>query len=157
MKINFFILRWLLIVLAIALPLIVTGYNHWQRNHFVCDTNIIIVDEDSVLDESATYTFTNGHGDYQSFGQYTQKDRPPVAVSNKVTFEYWHEEGRIIMVSNETNELPRREDPLLAQMPDFYHLRDRGISIELVRANASSAYFLYGQAPVFYCTRPERG
>jgi hypothetical protein len=156
MKINSFILRWVLITAAIAMPLIYTGYDYWLRNHFTCDANIIIVDENTVLEVNSTYTFKNGHGDYQSFGQYTKKGHPPLPLSNKVTFDYWREGGRIIMVSNETNELPKRDDPLLSQMPDFYHLRDRGISIELARANASSAYFLYGQAPVFYCSRPNR-
>lgn len=153
MKANKLYLMWVAILLAIATPLLYAGYLNYQRNHFTCGAHAVIVDEDAVLDMITNYTFENGSGSYEGSGKYIKNAQPVLEVSNKVSFNYWRENGRIIMVSNETNELPKRSEPLLDHMPDFYHMRDRGISIDIVRANANNAWFIYGNTPVFYCTR----
>jgi len=157
MHVNPLIVRWSVILLAILTPLMYAGYLSWQRNNFSCGAHLIIVDNDVVLDLISNYTFSNGRGSYASFGQYKKASEPPVGVSNNVSFDYWREANKFVMVSNETNQLPKREESLLAGIPDFYRLRDRGIRLGTVRANASSDLFLYGQAPFFYCTRPGQG
>lgn len=157
MQVNPLIVRWSAIVLAILAPLIYAGYLSSQRDNFSCGAHLIIVDNDVVLDLISNYTFNNGRGSYESFGQYKKGSEPPVGVSNKVSFDYWREASKFVMVSNETNQLPKREKSLLAGIPDFYRLRDRGIRMRTVRASAASDIFLYGQAPFFYCRRPGQG
>ena len=153
MKTNKLFLLWGAILIAIATPLLCAGYLSYQRNHFTCDAHAIIVDEDAIMDIITNYSFDGGSGSYESSGKYIKGTQPALSTSNNVSFNYWYENGKMIMVSNDTNELPKRTEPLLDQMPDFYHLRDRGISIDIVRANAASYYFVYGHTPVFYCTK----
>ncbi|SFD95546.1 hypothetical protein SAMN05216563_102263 [Phytobacter palmae] len=153
MKTNKLYLLWGGVIIAIAAPLLCAGYLNYQRNHFTCGAHAIIVDDDAILDIITDYSFDSGSGSYESSGKYIKGMQPALAASNNVSFNYWYENGQMIMVSNDTNELPKRAEPLLDHVPDFYHLRDRGISIDIVRANAESYYFVYGHTPVFYCTK----
>lgn len=146
-------LRWTLISLAIATPLLYAGYIHYQRNHFSCEAHSTIVDENYLLDVIARYSFNGGHGFYETSGDYTQHGQSTISISNKIMFNYWREGGSLILFSTETSERPKTNQAYRSTLPDFYHVRDRGLRLQMVPANASSYFFLYGNAPVFYCTK----
>jgi len=57
------------------------------------------------------------------------------------------------MVSSDTNELPKKDEPFRRFIPDFFHQRDRGIRVEIVRVNAASYLFSFGNSPALYCTK----
>ncbi|UWX94366.1 hypothetical protein N2K86_05305 [Enterobacter mori] len=143
----------LIIILMIAAPLLYAWYIHYQRNHFTCESHLIIVEEDSRLDSLMTFTFNNGTGSYDSTGEYHQAGQQPIVVSNKIAFNYWREAGRVILVSRDTNELPKKDEPFRRHIPDFFHYRDRGISVEIVPMNATSYLFSFDNSPLFYCTK----
>lgn len=150
---NKITLRWTLIALAILTPLLFAWYINYQRNHFECEAHTTVVDDNYILDVIADYSFDGGEGNYQTSGEYIEKGQPSVSISNKVAFNYWREAGSIIMVSSETNERPKKSQPYRVGVPDFFHVRDRGLRFRIVPANTSSYLFIYGHAPVFYCTK----
>lgn len=143
----------LIIILMIATPLFYAWYIHYQQNHFTCESRLIIVEDDSRVDSLMTFTFNNGNGTYDSSGEYSQSGQQTVIFSNKITFNYWREEGRVIMVSSETNELPKKDELFRQHIPDFFHYRDRGISVEILPVNASGYLFSFGNSPAFYCAK----
>lgn len=153
MKMNKIAARWVFIILAILAPLVAAGYIHHQRDNFSCETHVTLVDKNAVVDLIMNYAFEDGVGYYQTSGDYLVANQPPVAVSNNVTFNYWREDGRMIMVSSETNALPKNNLPFRLNMPDFFQYRERGLRMQVVPANASSYYFIYSHSPVFYCTK----
>jgi len=145
--------RWALILLAIIAPLLYAWYVHYQRNNFTCESHLTIVDDDSVVDSIMTFTFHNGSGTYDSTGEYSQSGHSPLPISNKIAFKYWREEGSVIMVSSDTNELPKKDEPFRQFIPDFFHQRDNGIRVEIVPVNAASYLFSFGNSPAFYCSK----
>lgn len=145
--------RWALITLVVMAPLLYAGYIHYQRNHFSCQVHTTIVDDRYLLDVIASYSFNGGEGVYETSGEYIPHGQPPVAISNKITFNYWQEGGDVIMVSSETNERPKAAQPFRMTIPDFFHVRDRGLRMQIIPANNSSYFFLYGNSPVLYCTK----
>lgn len=146
-------LRWTLIALAIIAPLLIAWYIHYQREHFSCEAHTTIIDDNYVLDIIADYSFNGGEGTYETSGDYVQPGKPVVAISNKIAFNYWREAGSIIMVSTETNERPKKDQAYRLSIPDFYHVRDRGIRVQMTVANTSSYFISYGNVPVLYCTK----
>ncbi|MGL5599707.1 MAG: hypothetical protein ACRDD5_02255 [Silvania sp.] len=153
MKMNNLTLRWGLIILAIVAPLLTAGYIHYQRDNFSCESHITIVENHAVVDVLMNFSFNDGSGIYQTTGEYSKENQPPISLSNNVTFDYWREEGRMIMVSSETNELPKVTLPFRLSIPDFFRHRERGIRLQIVPANSASYYFIYKNSPVFYCTK----
>ncbi|MEG1210425.1 MAG: hypothetical protein RSE29_04810 [Leclercia sp.] len=143
----------IVMVLAILCPLLSAAYIHYQRNNFNCESHVTIVDKQEVVDIIMTFSFNNGVGNYQVSGEYIKDNQPPVAISNNVSFNYWREEGSIIMVSTETNELPKKSLPYRAWIPDFFQHRERGIRMTITAANADSYYLSYSHSPVMYCTK----
>ena len=146
-------LRWMLIALGIATPLLVAGYIHSQRDPFSCEAHATIVDDQSVIDIMMNYSFNDGLGTYQMTGEYSQDGGAPIAISNKIDFNYWHEGGKVIMVSNETNELPKKNQAYRINIPDFYQARNRGIRIKITPVNSSGYLFIFANSPTFYCSK----
>jgi len=153
MTTNKLALRWSLIILAILGPLIYAGYIHFHRSHFSCEAHITIVDDKYVVDTIMDYTFQGDSGTLETAGEYIKVDEPPIAISNKVSFNVWQENGEIVLVSNETNERPKRPEAYRLPIPDFYHVRDRGLRFKLTHVNPSSYFFIYANSPIFYCTK----
>lgn len=153
MKMNKTALSWTLIALVIVTPLLSAWYIHYQRNHFSCESHLTIVDDNYLVDIIADYSFTGGEGLYEASGDYIQLGQPPIPISNKITFNYWRDADNLILVSSDTNERPKRSQPFRHTIPDFFQNRDRGLKMEIIPANASSYLFIYGNAPVFYCTK----
>lgn len=153
MRINHPVLRLSLIVIAIITPLIFAGYSHYQRNHFRCEAHMIIVDDDSVVDVMTNYNFKGNAGTLRSSGEYLKNDASQVAISNQISFAFWREGGDVIMVSNDTNELPKKSEPYRLNIPDFYHSRDRGIRIKITPAHSAGYFFSYSNTPLFYCAK----
>lgn len=150
---NKLVLRWSLIMLAILGPLIYAGYLHFLRSHFSCEAHTTIVDDKYVVDTIMDYTFRGDSGTLESSGEYIRVNAQPVAVSNKISFNVWQENGEMVLISNETNELPKKAEAYRLTIPDFYHARDRGLRFQLTPANASSYFFIYANSPIFYCTK----
>lgn len=142
-----------LIAFGIIAPLLGAWSIHERRDNFSCQIQAVIVDENSAIDVSMNYTLRNGRGIYESSGEYREKGKPPEAISNKITFNYWNESDKVIMVSNETNALPKKPQAFRDHTPDFFHRRDRGISLKILPANDNSYLFLYDGLPVFFCSK----
>jgi len=153
MRMNNPVARWIIILLAIITPLCLAWYVHSQRDNISCESHLIIVDDRSVVDLLIAFRLRSGSGTYDSTGEYSQSGKPTIAISNKITFNYWREEGNVIMVSSDTNELPKKDEPFRRFIPDFFHQRDRGIRVEIVRVNAASYLFSFGNSPALYCTK----
>lgn len=153
MKMTNLTARWLAIMLAIVAPLLYAGYLHYQQNNFSCEGHLIIVENGAWIDTVMTFSFHNGTGDYDSTGEYRQAGQSPITVSNKVAFRFWREDERVILISSDTNELPKKDEAYRHYIPDFFHHRDRGLSLEIIPMNASSYLFRFGSSPVFYCTK----
>lgn len=153
MKMNKLTVRWMLIVMAIITPLLAAGYIHYQRDDFSCESHVTLVERHAVIDVLMNFTFDEGKGIYQTSGEYLKDNQPAVALSNNVTFDYWREDGRMIMVSSETNELPKVTLPFRFNIPDFFRHRERGLRMQVVPANSASYYFIYNNSPVFYCSK----
>lgn len=153
MKVNSHIVRGAIVTLVISAPLFYAWYLHYQRNNFTCESHLTIVNADSRVDSLMTFAFHNGSGTFDSTGEYNQSGQPPITISNKIAFHYWDEDGKIIMISSDTNELPKKDPPFRRYIPDFFQHRDRGISVEMVQVNASSYLFSFGNSPAFYCTK----
>lgn len=153
MKLNSQVVRWGIISLTIAAPLFYAAYLHYQRNNFTCESHLTIVDGDSRVDSLMTFSFHHGSGAYDSTGEYSQAGQQPLIISNKINFKYWYEEDRVILVSSETNALPKKDEPFRHYIPDFFYYRDRGISLGIVPVNASGYLFSFGNSPAFYCSK----
>lgn len=150
---NKLALRWSLILLAIIIPLLYVVYIRVQRSNFNCEAHTTIVDDKYVVDVIMDYTFLGGSGTLETSGEYIPVNAPPVAISNKVSFNAWQENGEMVLISNETNELPKKTEAYRLTIPDFYHVRDRGLRFKLTPVNASSYFFIYANSPIFYCTK----
>ena len=153
MRMNKKALRWSVIFLLAISPLFVAGYLHHQRNNFSCETHVTIVEQHAVIDSIMNFSFNDGVGSYDSSGDYIEENNPPVAISNKVGFTYWREGDEVVMVSDETNFLPKKHLNYLTYIPDFFQQRERGIRWSILPANADSYYFIYSNSPVMYCTK----
>lgn len=153
MKMNKGIVIWSLIGLAIVTPLLCAGYIQHQRKNFNCEVRTTIVYNNSVLDMILDFNFNNGNGTYEAVGEYNENDTRNQPVSNKVTFKYWYEDGQVIMVSDETNPLPKKNEDFRQFIPDFFQYRNRGVRFQIIPVNATSYIFTYGDAPVFYCSK----
>lgn len=146
-------LRWGIIFLAAISPLLAAGYLHYQRNNFRCETHATIVEKEAVIDLIMSFSFKDGVGSYDALGEYIEGNKPPVAISNKVGFTYWRDKNEMILVSDETNVLPKKHLNYLAYVPDFFQHRERGIRLNIIPANTDSYYFTYSNSPVMYCTK----
>lgn len=153
MKMNKIILGWTLMVLAIVTPLIYAGVIHYLRNHFSCESHLTIVDDTYIVDVVADYSFNGGIGNYEASGDYILPGQSPISISNKIAYTYWREADSIVLVSSDTNERPKKNQTYRHAIPDFFHIRDRGLKLQIMPANDSSYLFIYGNAPVFYCTK----
>ncbi|OAT28953.1 hypothetical protein M975_3600 [Buttiauxella brennerae ATCC 51605] len=142
---------WVLIVLLIALPLSLSWYQSYQKDHFSCDATTNIVGENISYDMITHLTFDNGSGTYSSLGILKEKGKPEINTNNNFSFKYWHEDGKIIMISGEHSELEKVFSQYFPQTPDFFIYRERGISLKMIRENVSSYLFSYDNTPLFYC------
>lgn len=153
MKIDSQTVRCGIVILAIAAPILYAAWLHYQRNNFTCESHLTIVEGDSTVDSLMSFSFQHGSGVYDSTGEYSPPGQPTVTISNKINFKYWYEEGRVILVSDETNALPKKDEPFRHYIPDFFYYRDRGISLGIVQVNASGYLFSFGNSPAFYCSK----
>ncbi|WP_213134226.1 hypothetical protein [Citrobacter sp. FP75] len=153
MKMNKGIVIWSLIALAIVTPLLVATYIQHQRKNFSCEIHTTIVYDNSVLDMILDFNLNNGNGTYEAAGEYNENGAPTQSVSNKVSFKYWYEDGQVIMVSDEANPLPKKDEFFRQFIPDFFQHRNRGVRFQITPVNAISYIFTYDDAPVFYCSK----
>ncbi|MCS3603709.1 hypothetical protein M2371_002944 [Buttiauxella sp. BIGb0471] len=152
MKANKRIACWVLIVLLIALPLIFAWYQAYKRDHFSCDATATIVGENISYEMITHFVFNEGSGTYTASGQLHEEGKPEMNTNNHFNFKYWHEEEKIIMISKENSGMENVFSHYFPYTPDFFLYRERGISLEVKRENASSYLFSYDGTPLFYCT-----
>jgi hypothetical protein len=153
MKMNKGKIAWTAALLVTGLPLIATGYFQYQRNHFSCEIHATLVDKDDSVESVIYLTLDGAKGIYEASGDYTQAHQPTLSVSNKIYFSYEWEGQDLIMVSDETNPLPKTQQNFRLNMPDFFFHRERGIRMQVMPANNNSYYFFFENNPVFYCSR----
>jgi hypothetical protein len=152
MKVRKGVACWALVVLLISLPLAFSGYQAYKRDRFSCDAITTIVGKNISYEMITHFVFNEGSGTYTSLGQLHQTGKPEVNTNNHFTFKYWHEEGKIIMISSENSGMENVFSQYFPYTPDFFLYRERGISLEIKRENASSYLFSYDGTPLFYCT-----
>jgi len=153
MKVKRGVASWVLILLLILLPLVFSRYQTYQRNHFSCDATATIVGKNISYEMITHFVFNDGSGTYTSLGRLYQTGKPEINTNNSFTFKYWHEDGKIIMISSDNSGMENIFSQYFPYTPDFFLYRERGISLEIRRENASSYLFSYDNTPMFYCTR----
>ncbi|AYN28429.1 hypothetical protein D8682_16475 [Buttiauxella sp. 3AFRM03] len=147
---------WVLIIVLIALPLLFAWYQSYKRDHFSCDATATIIGENIVYEMLTHFTFENGKGVYTSLGQLHEKGKPELNTNNHFTFKYWHQDDNIIMISTESSGVENLFGQYFPQTPDFFLYRERGISLQVERENASSYLFSYDGTPLFYCMQAKQ-
>lgn len=144
------------IILMGVLPLLILGYSSYQSRHFSCESEITIIRDDVSYDVIMHYTFDGRAGRYHSTGLMHENGKPMIQTNRSVDFNYTYINENMILVSLGNNKDPKDLNLLLPGLPDFYRYSGRGISLRVVRENASSYLFMHNNAPLFYCTRIER-
>ncbi|MRS16467.1 hypothetical protein GJV06_16395 [Enterobacteriaceae bacterium RIT691] len=127
------------------------GLSYWQQTHFVCDSQLTMVDSKGTEDVIMHFRFDGDSGHVETRGKYNSGTGEVISTSNKITFNFWREGGSLVMVSNETNRLPKQAPPVLNNVPDFFSSRERGIRLKVVKENAAGYLFLYEDTPALYC------
>lgn len=148
-------------LMIIALPLIAAIFciasisiTAWKQTHFTCESQLSIVDEYGSEDIIMHFRFLGKTGQLETRGKYITKKGKVTPTSNRGDFTFWREGRSLIMVSNETNQLPKIYLPVLNNTPDFFTSRERGIRLQVIQKNPTGYVFLYEGTPALYCAVP---
>lgn len=151
MKVNNRFLLLLIPVITAIAGIAYISATSWQSNHFACDARLTIIESRGADDLIMHFRFDGHTGHVETKGRYTQTNGEMTETSNKVDFTFWREKGSLVLISNETNRIPKMPPPVLAHIPDFFSSRERGIRLQIVPKNASAYLFLYEGTPTLYC------
>ncbi|MCS2151622.1 hypothetical protein MUU49_03345 [Scandinavium goeteborgense] len=148
-------------LMIIALPLIslivcsvYIQLTAWKQTHFACDSQMSIVDKNGSEDIIMHFRFMGKTGHLETRGKYTTLKGGVTPTSNRINFTFWREGRSLIMVSNETNQLPKIPLPVLNNTPDFFTSRERGLRLQVIQKNPTGYLFLYEGTPALYCAVP---
>jgi hypothetical protein len=143
---------------VVAIPLLAAmfcaayaGFTSWKQTHFACDSQMSIVDSRGQDDLIMHFRFDGKTGHVNTRGKYTPHNEAPIETSNKVYFTFWREGDSLVMISDDTNRLPKTPQPTLALSPDFFTARERGLRLQITAKNDSGYLFLYDGTPTLYC------
>lgn len=139
-----------------VVPLLILVYLSYQSRHFSCEGEITLIRDDASYDVIMHYTFDGRKGSYHSVGLLQKNGMPITQTNRSIAFNYLYVNKDMLLVSGENNDIPNDVNLLLPLIPDFYRYSGRGISLKVVRENASSYLFMHNNAPLFYCTQTER-
>jgi hypothetical protein len=124
----------------------------WKETHFACDSQLTMIDALGNDDIIMHFRFDGKNGHIETRGKYIPLKGQVIQTSNKVNFTFWREGDSLVMVSNDTNRLPKTSPPAFAHTPDFFSSRERGIRLQVIRKNKSGYLFLYDGTPALYCS-----
>lgn len=127
------------------------GYEYWKQTHFACDSQLTIVGAEGKEEIIMHFRFSGDTGHMETRGKYILLNGEEVPTSNRVNFNFLREGDSLVLVSNETNRLPKKSLSILQGTPDFFSTRERGIRLEVIRKNSAGYIFMYENTPVLYC------
>ncbi|ALR78604.1 hypothetical protein [[Enterobacter] lignolyticus] len=136
-----------LVVISVALA----GYVNWQKNHFSCEAQITLVTDRGTEDLIMHFRFSGDTGQYESKGKYVTASGREIPTSNKIDFTFWRDGDALVMISDETNAIPKTAGSVYPYTPDFFYSRERGLRWKLTMENAAGYLFSYDGTPAFYC------
>lgn len=148
--------QWVLILLAILVPVMMAGKEWYSKSYFSCSSQITLVSEQAIWENMMHFSIKGRHGDFQSQGLFQILTGAKVQTSNQVNFDIFREDDRYVFVANETNKKPRQILPFMPYIPDFYHSRHHGMRLRIVPVNASGYLFFRDNAPAYYCARSDK-
>jgi len=152
MKINN---RLLIVGLPLITAVICAAYatvSHWQQTHFSCDSQLTIVSAKGTEEMIIHFKFSGPSGRIETRGKYVPKEGEAIITSNKVDFTFWRDGDSLVMISDETNKLPKIAPPVFDESPDFFSARERGLRLKVIQKSTGSYLFLYENTPGLYCT-----
>ncbi|MBB1202211.1 hypothetical protein EGM70_18200 [Enterobacteriaceae bacterium 89] len=126
--------------------------SHWQQTHFSCDSQLTLVSAKGTEEMIIHFNFSGKSGRIETRGKYVPKNGEAITTSNKVDFTFWRDGDSLVMISDETNKLPKIAPPMLDESPDFFSTRERGLRLKVIQKSAGSYLFLYEDTPGLYCT-----
>jgi hypothetical protein len=151
MKINKRLWLFLIPFMTGVLCLAYAGLTSWKETHFACDSQLTMIDAYGNDDIIMHFRFDGKTGHVETRGKYTPLKGQQIQTSNKVSFTFWRDGDSLVMVSNDTNRLPKTSPPAFAHTPDFFSSRERGIRLQVIRKNKAGYLFLYDGTPALYC------
>lgn len=147
--------RWIIILLPLISGILCAawiGITLWKQNHFSCDSQLSMVGSEGKEEVILHFRFDGNKGLIETRGKYTPNNGDTFPTSNKISFSFWREGNVMVMVSDESNQLPKVSPSLFRHIPDFFSTRERGIRLQLIRKNAGGYLFLFEDTPALYCT-----
>ncbi|WP_423061268.1 hypothetical protein [Citrobacter portucalensis] len=150
-KLSLFL--WIMFLAGLAATFIIHWRTSTAHKHFSCEAQLTLQDQMSSYEVLMNFTFSGGSGKYEATGIYRDQQGHEIKTSNKVIFDYWRKEQNLYLFSKSTNELPKRDVPILSWKPDFFRKHNRGLALQVMQQNADGYLFLYDHTPLFYCTR----
>lgn len=155
MKLNKRLLILLIPLLTGIFCAAYASYSLWQQTHFSCDSQLTVVGAKGTEEIILHFSFSGESGSIDTRGKYVPHGSEAIPISNKINFTFWREGDSLIMVSNDTNRLPKISPPELKDAPDFFTTRERGIRFKVIDKNPGGYIFLYENTPTLYCSRSQ--
>lgn len=143
----------LFLIVVALLPLLVGEYLRYQRSHFSCDSEITLQSTDGKFAHVImSYRFDNNEGSYNSTGSYVDNGKS-ITINNHFTFDFYIEPGHFVLISREDKNNPGEQPGESSIIPDFFHYRGRGVSMQVNKENSVGYLISIGNTPIFYCKR----
>ena len=98
------------------------------------------------------FNFNGKTGHIETRGEFTSGKNASITTSNKINFTFWRDGNSLVMISDDTNQIPKILNPALEDTPDFFNTRERGLRLQIIRKNTSAYVLLYESTPTLYCT-----
>ncbi|MGL4726908.1 MAG: hypothetical protein ACRCWW_20780 [Scandinavium sp.] len=127
------------------------GITQWKQTHFSCDSQLSMIGSEGQEEVILHFRFDGNTGLIESRGKYTPKKGDTIPTSNKIIFSFWRENNALVLISEESNQLPKVAPELFRHIPDFFSTRERGIRLQIVRKNPGGYIFLFENTPALYC------
>lgn len=134
-------------------PLLVLWYNHYQNDHFACESEAVVNGKGYTFSSIVHFSFRGGTGTFDALGKYQAPGKPLQQITQKLDFEYWHEGHHLVLISKENDRDQTNIELLSPVIPDFFLLRARGISLKFLPQNSTGYLVFEDNMPVLYCIR----
>lgn len=139
--------------LIALVPFFVWLYESYSAKQFSCVTHLIIHKDNKSVSIDENYTFRGKDGVIETSGIFTDSDGTKTAISRKFDFSYTRQGNEYTLLSNESIE-DRQQWMLLGSLiPDFFVLRNRGVTVTIKQQKHDGYVFLMDDVPIYYCEK----
>lgn len=142
---------FLLSCLIMLVPLWAWLQEEYATKQFSCVTHLVIYQKNKSISIDESYTFLGGHGMIETSRIFTADDGKKTVISRKLEFSYTRQGNEYTLLSHDAIEDRQAWKLVRSLVPDFFVLRNRGVTVTIKKQSHYGYLFLMDDVPIYYC------